>query len=95
MYTENMLQAQTRFTQKGYAGRAQGEAGSIRFLNDGGLYLPEQVVVEDLCRHESSGPEGGVTFAIYSPKSAQRATLSLDCGSHNHALAARLMAGQS
>ena len=87
MATETMNQARARFSEQGYQGQARREAGGIRFLDDGGLYLPEQVVVEGLARTDLGGGagDGGVVFAIYSPKSARRATLALE---HGHRLSA-------
>jgi hypothetical protein len=72
MTHETFTEAVSRFSHQGYSGQARAEAGGIRFLDDGGLYLPEQVVVEDLAR-----PGPNLVFAIYSPRSAQRATLAL------------------
>ena len=89
MMHETFTEAVARFGHLGYSGQARAEPGGIRFLDDGGLYLPEQVVVEDLARMGSS-----LVFAIYSPRSARRATLALDHpdGGGRSALVQRLFA---
>lgn len=81
---ETISQTLGRLSEQGYTGQCRAEEDGLRFLEDGSLYAPEEVVVEEVVRLEgtSSPDEESVVFAIASPHGEQRATLCVTYG-HN------------
>lgn len=80
---ETISQAVGRLSEQGYTDQCRAEAGGVRFLEDGALYSPEDIVVEEVVRLEgtSSPDEESVVFAISSPAGGQRGTLCIAFGS--------------
>jgi hypothetical protein len=71
-----------RLSEEGYTEQCRAEAGGVRFLDDGAIYQPEQVVVEEVVRFDGpSGPdEESVIFAVCSPDGRSRGTLCITYG---------------
>ncbi len=83
MYMETISQAVGRLSEEGYTEQCRAEVGGVRFLDDGAIYEPEQVVVEEVIRLEgtSAPDEESVVFALRSPDGQSRGTLCMSYGS--------------
>lgn len=83
MSMESISQAVGRLSEEGYTEQCRAEEGGVRFLDDGAIYEPEQVVVEEVVRLEgtSAPDEESVIFAVCSPDGRSRGTLCMSYGS--------------
>ena len=71
MSMETISEAVSRLSEEGYTGQCRAEAGGVRFLEDGALYPPEQVIVEEfdgrvptLYRPLPQAPADSLIFAV-------------------------------
>lgn len=83
MALETLSQALARLVESGYVESFRAEGGRLRALDSGGLYRPEDVVVDEIVRFEGTADPGdeAVLFALRS-RDGVRGTYSTAFGTH-------------